>query len=126
MHPWAKTAAELASCAALQSDKAFWDVHDFLFANQASLNSHNISERVESHVASRTQLLNAKQFSECMDRRLSAGMVELDHDLAIQNGVRATPTIFINGVRHEGVKDVEQLRFFIKALGEPDVATNNN
>ena len=37
MHPWAKDAAEVAGCAALQSDAAFWKVHDYLFQNQATL-----------------------------------------------------------------------------------------
>ncbi len=112
MHPWAKNAAEVAECAALQNPEAFWKVHDYLFANQQAMKADTVRETVAEFAISSAGVEKA-QFQTCMDRKLSAGPVEVDMDLGNRNNVHATPTFFVNGVRYEGAKDVSQLRAII-------------
>jgi protein-disulfide isomerase len=112
MHPWAKTAAEMAGCAALQSDSAFWKVHDYLFANQQTITTENVHENIMSF-ASTNAGIDKTQLQTCLDKKLAVGGVEQDMEMGTKNGVKATPTLFINGTRYEGMKDAAQLRSII-------------
>jgi protein-disulfide isomerase len=113
MHPWAKPAAQIAECAALQSSPAFWKTHDYLFENQSKLDKDNVTARLTSFIESQGGI-DKKQFESCVERDLAAGPVAQDMDLGQKNGVRATPTIFVNGTRFEGAKDAAQLNALIK------------
>lgn len=124
MHPWAKTAAQITECAAMQKPAAFWKLHDYLFANQQTLSKDNIHDQAVAFVESNTDIDKA-QFESCVDRDMAAGPVAQDVDMGQKNGVRATPTIFINGTRYEGAKDAAQLSSLIQqAMAEnaPTVA----
>lgn len=109
MHPWARQAAEMASCAAAQNDKGFWMLHDYLFENQSSISSNTLRQMVDSFVAG-NENLSQTSFNDCLNRDLSSGIVDADTNLGKQYGIRATPTFFINGVKHEGAVTVDQLR----------------
>ena len=115
MHPWAKPAALLAACAGLQDDASFWKVHDFLFDNQRTLTPDNITPKVTEFVSTSTKL-DPSQFKKCVDRDLTLGMITKDMALGQQNGVRATPTAFINGVRYEGVQSAAQMIAIIEDI----------
>lgn len=108
MHPWARAAAEGAACAQLQSADAFWSLHDQLFAHQAELNQTNLREKLTEY-ASENRSINLTAFKECLENELSLGLVFRDMDLAAANNVSGTPTLFINGSRIAGVKDIAQL-----------------
>jgi len=112
IHPWAKGAAEAAGCAALESDTAFWKVHDYLFQNQAAFTADNVRDKVASFAAENAGV-NKSQFQACLDKKLSTGGVEQDMELGKTNSVKATPTLFINGTRYEGMKDAAALRAII-------------
>jgi len=114
MHPWAKPAAMMAACAGLQNTPDFWKVHDFLFDNQKSLTPDNLRRRTTAFVASDT-ILDKAQFEKCIDKDLALGMVTKDVALGTQNGVRATPTVFVNGIRYEGVQSAVQLLAIINS-----------
>jgi protein-disulfide isomerase len=108
MHPWAKPAAMLAMCADLQRDSEFWKVHDFIFEHQKELNTDNLDHVVREFVRSHTSL-NVFEFEKCVDKDLALGLVSKDVALGEANGVRATPALFVNGVRYDGVPNAEQL-----------------
>jgi protein-disulfide isomerase len=113
MHPWAKDAAEVAECAALQSPEAFWKLHDYIFANQQTFKPDTARETIADFAIGNAGV-NRAQFQTCIDKKLSAGPVEVDMDLGNKNTIRATPTFFVNGVRYDGAKDVNQLRAIIE------------
>jgi protein-disulfide isomerase len=108
IHPWSKRAAAMAACSALQDTDDFWKVHDFLFDSQRSLTSDNLEQKVKDFAATGTNLDKA-QFQKCLDKDMALGILSRDMDLGQRNGVRATPTAFINGVRYEGIQSAAQL-----------------
>lgn len=108
MHSWAKPAAMMAACAGLQDNAGFWKVYDFLFDNQKKLTAENLAQNVTEFVASSTTL-DKKQFQTCIDKDLALGIVSKDITLGQDNGVHATPTIYVNGVKYEGMQNAPQL-----------------
>ena len=95
IHPDAEAAAELAEAAAEQGK--FWEVHDHLFANQGALDPDHLSA-----YAARFEI----PFEEGDPDRFEAGRryadrVEDDFQGGIRSGVGGTPTIYINGRRHD-------------------------
>jgi protein-disulfide isomerase len=119
-HPWAKTAAEMAGCVALQQPETFWKLHNFLFENQQKLNVANIHEQVVAFLGSAPDFKSA-EFHTCVDKELSLGLMTQDVQLGERNGVHATPTIFVNGVRFEGSKTAGQLRSIIESAGRGEL-----
>jgi protein-disulfide isomerase len=112
MHPWAQTAAQIADCAELQNDAAFWKMHDYIFQNQHDLTTANINAKLLA-VADAQSELNRDAFHACVDEGLSMGPVSKDVELGKRFDVQATPTIFINGSKVEGIRDSAQLKQLI-------------
>ena len=112
MHPWAKDAAEIAGCAALQSNDAFWKVHDYLFQNQATITASNVRDNATAFALTNAGV-DKEKFQTCLDRKMAVGGVTADTDLGSKIGVHATPTLFINGTKYEGMKDAASLRAII-------------
>lgn len=121
MHPWAKDAAEVAGCAALQSDDAFWKVHDYFFQNQATLTVANAKANGTGFALASAGVDQA-QFQTCLDKKLAVGGVAQDTDLGNANGVHATPTLFINGTKYEGAKDAAALRAILDGIQAPQLS----
>ncbi|MEM4389399.1 MAG: thioredoxin domain-containing protein [Candidatus Micrarchaeia archaeon] len=89
IHPLAVMAAEAAECAGEQGH--FWEYHDLLFANQASLSEG-------SFIALAANLsLDMPRFTACLESRQKASIVAAHQSEGLANGVRGTPTFFING-----------------------------
>ncbi len=118
MHPWAKDAAEVAGCAALQSDAAFWKVHGYLFQNQTTLTVDNVRANATAFALANAGVDKA-EFQMCLDKKLAVGGVAQDTDLGNANGVHATPTLFINGTKYEGAKDAAALRAILAGIRSP-------
>ena len=104
--PAGQLAAEAAECANAQG--AFWPYHDILYANQTG-SSDQYSER--RLLAFATEInLDRDKFRACLRGGESRGVVQEDVDLAAQMGAKATPTLFINGEKFEGVHAFEVYR----------------
>src|ERR1039457_5183526 len=58
MHPWARMAAEAAGCAQLQSNEAFWSLHDRIFQGQTAITAGNAKEKL-AEFASATKGIDA-------------------------------------------------------------------
>ena len=101
-HPFALTAA----LAAEGSGDRFWAMHDLLFTHQDRLTDADLAAYAEvAGVEGEVTGDAAQAFREA---------VETDYNTAIQDGVRGTPTLFINGRLYQGRVELNALR---SALG---------
>jgi protein-disulfide isomerase len=107
VHPFAEPAAEVAESAG--SHRRFWRMHDRLYENQDSLGLPlfaELAEELDLPVEGLRQALIDHQFLPKIRADFLAG---------VRSGVNATPTFFINGVRHEGSYQLEDLTTSIDA-----------
>jgi protein-disulfide isomerase len=89
IHKFALQAA-LASLAAQKQGK-FWEMHDQLYANFNQLSNEKIDE------IARNIGLDYAKFKQDMNDPQIRQLVNRDMQEAQMNGVRGTPTIFVNG-----------------------------
>jgi protein-disulfide isomerase len=107
VHPHAQLAAEAAEAANAQDH--FWEMYDLLFAHQDALTPKDL-------VAYAQELsLDVDRFTDELRKRVWAPRVAEDVVDADAAGVTGTPTFFINGRRHYGAYDVEQLAVEVRA-----------
>ena len=116
IHPWAGHAAVDANCLAAQSNDAFWDFADYVHPHAREISGQDRAlpdqlaavDKVATDIGQRRNL-NASQLAACLkaqdDSAVRASVKEGD-----SLGVNATPTMFINGERTEGIVAPEQLR----------------
>jgi protein-disulfide isomerase len=115
MHPWARPAAEGAACAKQQDNNYFWLLHDFMFDHQKDLNRDNLLGKLAEATKGLAGFDEGK-FATCVIERKTAAAVDQEVAFAEQNGVSATPTVFVNGQKTQ-VAAPEQLRALIRELG---------
>jgi protein-disulfide isomerase len=96
-HPHAQHAAEAAEAAGAQGK--FWETHDILFENQEALDDEDIAQYAT------TLGLDANRVISEVLAGTHAARVREDFRSGARGGVNGTPTLFINGVRHEGTPD---------------------
>jgi protein-disulfide isomerase len=94
-------AAEGAYCAGDQGK--FWEYHDTLFANWTG---ENVGDFTKENLVKYAKALNLNmtEFESCISAEEHKGTVDQDAADAAANGVHATPTLFINGVKVEGTQ----------------------
>lgn len=112
-HPWAQAAAAFAICAETQSNDAFWQLHDFFFENQTTLDAANLQGRVIEYVANHPSI-DGSRLLNCARSQEPAARVIRDTELAKQFRISATPTIFVNGMRVGGLQSQDDLRSLIQ------------
>lgn len=96
IHAEAQKAGEAAECAGEQGK--FWEMHDKLFDNQASLSSSNYK------AWARELKLDSAKFDSCLDSGKYAGKVREQTDYGSSLGVSGTPAFFINGAPISGAQ----------------------
>jgi protein-disulfide isomerase len=96
IHAWAQPAAEAAACAAVQSPAAFWNLHDRIFADQASINPGNVKDKLQDYAQDITGL-DLPAYKSCVETGQSLEAVRKDQRLGASAQVRGTPTVFLNG-----------------------------
>jgi len=96
-HPHAQHAAEAAEAAGAQGK--FWEMHDMLFENQEALDDEDIVRYAT------TLGLDANRVISEVLTGIHSARVREDFRSGARGGVNGTPTLFINGVRHEGSPD---------------------
>jgi protein-disulfide isomerase len=104
-HANAHIAAEAAECA--EEQDMFWEMHDMIFANQASLSS----DALKSFAVSLG--LDTDEFNECLDSGAMSAEVDADFNEGASYGVQGTPAFFINGELVTGAQPVENFRAII-------------
>lgn len=93
-------AAEAAMCA-MDQDK-FWEYHDVLFNAQGLETESSFSDASLKQFAQNIGL-NQSSFNECFDARIHKPIVEDLTNQGTNYGVNSTPTVFINGLKFEGI-----------------------
>ena len=110
LHPHAEQAAQAAEAASAQDQ--FWGMHDLLFENQKALEFEDLVRYAE-------QLsLDVEMFDEDVKSEKYLERVRNDFRSGVQNGVFGTPTLFLNGVRHNDNVDYDTLMAAISRLRE--------
>lgn len=128
IHPWAIHAAVDANCLAAQNTDAYWDFADYIHANKREVDGEKTPGARFEAIDKMTMLQGQKHNEDtgkllaCMKAQdempVRASMKEAD-DI----GVNATPTLFINGQKIDGVVSIEELRAALdsalKDAGQP-------
>jgi protein-disulfide isomerase len=128
IHPWAIHAAVDANCLAAQNTDAYWDFADYIHANKREVDVEKTAgarfEAIDKMALLQGQKHNtdAPALQACIKAQnedaVRASMKEGD-DI----GVNATPTLFINGQKIDGVVPPSALRAALdsalKDAGEP-------
>ncbi len=107
IHPEAESAAETAEFAGARG--SFWEMHDALFLNQTILGPPLYLQLVEALG------LPTAALAEALKDRTFRAKVRDDFRGGLKSGVNGTPTFFINGRRHDGPFDLEDLIAAIEA-----------
>ena len=107
VHPNAQLRAEAAEAAAAQG--AFWEMHEWLLANQEDLQVQALVQQAESLG------LDAERFRQDLLDHMGADRIEEDLSTAAESGASGTPTFFINGRWHRGAYDSDSLHKAVKA-----------
>jgi protein-disulfide isomerase len=97
IHPWAKAAAIAGRCVYQQGDGAFWQYHDWVFAEQERITPENLRAKVMEFA--QNHQLETLGLGRCIDTRATEAQVDDSLALARSLKVDATPTLFINGRR---------------------------
>ena len=105
-------AGEAVECAGEQN--RFWDLHDRLYASQGGENTGTFSKANLEKIASDIGL--GSGFGACLESDRYAQRVRDDTNAGQAKGVTATPTLFVNGRKLEGVQSIDQLRAIIDPL----------
>ena len=100
-HPDAEHAAEAAEAAGAQEH--FWEMHDYLFENQDSLEDNHL---VRYALALG---LDSKRIMKEISSSAHALRIREDFHSGARSGVNGTPTFFINGVRYDGPPEFDEL-----------------
>lgn len=95
-----KHTAEAAKCAGDQNK--FWQYHDYLYEHQGQENSGAFSDDNLKKFAQAIQL-DSRVFNQCLDSHIQKPLVEDEINAGTSYGVTGTPSLFINGNKHEGV-----------------------
>src|ERR1700737_876597 len=99
--PYAEHAAEAAEAAGAQEN--FWGMHDILFENQTALDDEDLAAYAAELGLDETRLTR-EVTSTAYARRIRE-----DFRDGVRAGVNGTPTLFINGERYDGVRDLKHL-----------------
>lgn len=117
VHAQARVAAQAANCA--QRQGKFWEMHDWLFANQAALDGPAFAR------AGRDLGLDVVAYDACRESPEVKAEVEQDVRDAVKAGVRGTPAFVIGrsqpsgtvtGEVAVGVHSIEAIREQVEAL----------
>jgi protein-disulfide isomerase len=101
MHPHAEHAAEIAEAAATHN--RFWEMHDLLYTHQGALGDQQLADYA---VLLR---LTAAEIKNALVQHAYQSRIQEDFMSGVRSGVNGTPTFFINGLRHDGSYQREEL-----------------
>ena len=106
VHPLAEGAAEAAEFAGTHGK--FWEMHDQLYQHQDELGT-------PLYLAAAVSLgLDGAGMRAALAGQTYSSVIEGDFNGGVCNGVNGTPAFFINGQRHDGSYEYEELRAAIE------------
>jgi len=107
IHPHALHAALAAEAADAQGK--FWEMHDYLFHHQHTLEDADLTRFAE------VVGLDLQQYARDMVEERRFGRIEEDVEGGERSGVQGTPTFFINGILYRGAFEHEALLAALQA-----------
>jgi len=113
MHPHALKAAMAAEAAGAHGQ--FWPIDDLLYEHQNALDERSVARYAES------LRLDVERFRSELRGETYASRVHEDFMSGVRSGVNGTPTMFVNGVRHDGPWDAESLTAALTATAHSRV-----
>jgi protein-disulfide isomerase len=108
MHPHAFAAAVAAEAAGVQ--KKFWEMHDMLYENQQDLGAWALRDYAEK------LRLDVGRFMDDVNSETYVHRVKHDFKTGMMSGVNGTPSLFINGKRYDGERDLESLLEVLQSI----------
>jgi protein-disulfide isomerase/uncharacterized membrane protein len=108
MHPFSCDIAKLARCSGLYGK--FWEYHLKAFAEQAK------ASKAQARQWGKEVGLTDPQMDQCLSSPDMLAKIRDDVDIANKVGVNSTPTIFINGKKYLGDRNVPAMRAVIDSL----------
>lgn len=100
-HAQARGAAEASMCAFEQDPKAFWKMHDAMFADQSKLDVPNLI------ATAKKAGVKEAEFKACVESGKYKARVDADVAEGSNLGIKSTPTFFINGKLIAGAQPIE-------------------
>ncbi|HMA37362.1 MAG TPA: thioredoxin domain-containing protein [Chloroflexia bacterium] len=94
IHPHALQAAQAAEAADAQGQ--FWPMHTQLFAHQKALEDQDLAQYAA------LLGLDSARFAHDLETHAYMARIRSDVESGMSSGVQGTPTLFINGRRHDG------------------------
>jgi len=94
-HDWSRTAAIANECAFDIAPSTFVNYRTLIFASQESINATNVHDRLLQLAGDAG--IAAEKLTACTANDGSLGRIERDGEEGQNLGIRATPTIFVNG-----------------------------
>jgi protein-disulfide isomerase len=117
-HPWARPAAIAAACAAEQEPAAFWELHDYYFANQGQIRRDNVLTKTKDFLG---QIgINLAAWSTCAEDASSpsylSAVSQISRSARLGNtlGVTGTPGFFVNGRMLSGAQPLSEFERVIR------------
>jgi protein-disulfide isomerase len=128
IHPWAMRAALDANCLAKQNTDAYWSFADYVHAHGAEISGEKHDVKIAEANVDKVARDQGKQFKldataldACLAKPDVAG-VQASIAEAMQLGVEATPTLFVNGEKIGGALPAKEVEAVInRALQEAGV-----
>jgi protein-disulfide isomerase len=120
LHPWALHAAVDANCLAAQNGDAYWDFADYIHANKGMV---DVEKTPDARFAAIDKIamqqgqkhnVDAAKLQACVKAQNEDG-VRASIKEAEDLGLNATPTVFINGQKIDGVVGVDTMRGVLDA-----------
>lgn len=111
IHPWAKPAAIIGRCVYRANADRFWEFHDWIFENQASITPDTLKNKSLEFANSKG--MDTLQLTQCIDAKATEKDVEANANDARGLQITSTPTLFINGRRLVGNAAWEQVKAVI-------------
>jgi protein-disulfide isomerase len=111
-HPHAEHAAELAEAASAAN--RFWPMHDILFENQNVLDDASLIYYGERLRLERNNVIAA------LEGRY-AQKIHADFISGMRSGVNGTPSLFIDGKRYDGPRDINSLYYVLTEAADVDL-----
>jgi len=101
IHPYAVPAAEISEAAGAEG--RFWQMHDMLFEHQEHLELPYLGRYA------RALALNLPAVEAALEARMFVPRIREDFLGGVRSGVKGTPSLFINGRRHDDAWDADSL-----------------
>lgn len=113
--PRAMEGARAAECAADQD--RFWPMHDMLYARQKEWAGPGDTKR-KLEAYAREIGLDINRFRSCVEADAVRSRIEANTRAALQVGIRATPTLFVNGGMIQGAVLPDQMTQVLEKMYE--------